>query len=719
MGQIVVNVGSFDLTSHNGNTAYSSQRYFTVPANAGITKCVATFATHVNTGNFQGKSFALNSVQAHPNTPWPTSGIEINPALLSAGQNAFRAAVKSQAGLSARWSIGDIYLTIDYNDVGGGGTPPPNIGAVTINKTTLTAGDTITVSASASDPIYNRSVYLMLADNTVISTIAFNFGTAAGSWAVTVPTSLCETYAADSETLILKAYMDVYQTGTYVGSDAKNFTMQVPASAVPSIGAFTATRNANGVDASITNYVQNYSKVALAISGELGALGSGIQSYEITGGGKSAAASSATFGPFSQTGNITFTAKVTDTRGRTATRTVTINVLSYGPPAFSNPEAWRSSDTGTKNQKGTYARLKSGVSYSDLSGQNAFTLKGRVYIKGGMAPAWTSMTPDTAWVTGGGLLLVTKTYIAQMIVQDKITSRTMEFTIPTKKTGISIMAGMQGIAFGKSVEIPGYAEFEWPVIAPGLAPNPNILHNWDFRNPVNQRGVSGAITTGTYFYDRWIRDNGTVTPNPTYLTVVGTLIQKIEGVFSSKDLTLSVMINNVVYSATITTESDGTAVGGLVSFGDQWSTYYYDVTGNVTTVSLTITEASNVQAVKLELGTISTLHLDPPMDHAVELAKCQRFFINLGGFVPFVGSSPVANEAEFLLHAPNMRTNPSISTTALHVLYGGVTYPGNVHSLTARNGYVKVNSSGHTGLPALQAFFGSFANDNISLSADL
>ena len=464
MGQIVVNVGSFDLTSHNGNTAYSTTKYFDIPANAGITKCVATFATHVNTGNFQGKSFSLNSVQAHPNTPWPTSGIELNPALLSAGENSFKAAVKSQAGLSARWAIGDIYLTITYNDVGGGGgTTDP--GTISISKTSLTAGEDLTVSVTGASGGVYRDVYIQKMPSTAnILSVAQGHGSGAGSWAVTIPESWCATLSPDDPSFEVRIYMVAYIAGgTVVGDGAKMLTVNVPASAVPTIGAFTATRDANGVDASITNYVQNYSKVSLAMGSVAGALGSGIQSYEITGAGFSAATSSAAFGPFAQTGDITFTAKVTDTRGRTATRTVTINVLSYGPPAFSNPEAWRSSDAGVKNQKGTYAMLKSGVVYSSLDGQNSVTLKGMVHIKGGTVPAYTSMTPDTPWITGGGLLLVTKTYIARMEVADLIGSRVIEFTIPTKKTGISIMAGMQGIAFGKSAEIPGVAEFGWPI----------------------------------------------------------------------------------------------------------------------------------------------------------------------------------------------------------------------------------------------------------------
>ena len=156
MGQIVVNVGSFDLTSHNGNTAYSSLRYFDIPANAGITGCVATFTTHVNTGNFQGKSFSLNGVQAHPNTPWPTSGISLNTALLSTGQNVFRAAVKSQAELSARWGISGITLTITYTDVGGGsgGGSTGGGGTVVISPSSIDAGaGNITVTCPAEGGI--------------------------------------------------------------------------------------------------------------------------------------------------------------------------------------------------------------------------------------------------------------------------------------------------------------------------------------------------------------------------------------------------------------------------------------------------------------------------------------------------------------------------------------------------------------------------------------
>ena len=67
---------------------------------------------------------------------------------------------------------------------------------------------------------------------------------------------------------------------------------------------------------------------------------------------------------------------------------------------------------------------------------------------------------------------------------------------------------------------------------------------------------------------------------------------------------------------------------------------------------------------KLELGTVSTLHLDPPMDWAVELPKCQRFFEIMGG----VENGAIAtgmildtqDEAMFSLNYAPKRVAPTI-----------------------------------------------------------
>lgn len=71
-------------------------------------------------------------------------------------------------------------------------------------------------------------------------------------------------------------------------------------------------------------------------SGVAGNYGSKISSYSISGGGFSGTASSLITGFLNTSGTITFTAKVTDSRGRTSSAIkVSIEVVPYSAPSFS------------------------------------------------------------------------------------------------------------------------------------------------------------------------------------------------------------------------------------------------------------------------------------------------------------------------------------------------------------------------------------------------
>lgn len=460
MGQIVVDVGSFDLTSHNGNTSYSSVKYFDIPANAGITRCVATFATHVNTGNFQGKSFSFNGVQAHPNTPWPTSGIELNPALLATGANTFRAAVKSQAGLSARWSIGTIYLTIDYNDVSGGGGS--YIGGVSVNKTyaEITGGDAITVTCPAQGGYWH---YVTWEFGSLSGYWSHGWGaggvmnlTPALNWAEQIPN-------AASGVLTIRVY--IYNTPApphnLVSELVFTVTLGVPYWMAPSIAAFDAARIVNNTPSSISDYVQNVSGVSLAVSGISGSYGSSIVSCVISGGGFSLNGTSGNIGRLPNAGNIDFTAEVTDSRGRKAYKSLNINVLAYTPITVSGVTAFRSDASKTPADEGLFATLKATMVISSLNGQNTGTVNGRVYEKGTPPPAWTVMANDTL-VLFGGSLSIEKAYTAEIKVSDLISEQKYSIDIPTATVIMGIAADGDGVSFGVYPEA-GKLKSAWPI----------------------------------------------------------------------------------------------------------------------------------------------------------------------------------------------------------------------------------------------------------------
>lgn len=146
------------------------------------------------------------------------------------------------------------------------------------------------------------------------------------------------------------------------------------------------------------------------------------------------------------------------------------------------------------------------------------------------------------------------------------------------------------------------------VIAAKVQPcNRNLIINWYFGNPVNQRDVSGTISSAGYFLDRWKLVSGSVTINTDGITLNGTMQQVLE----------TAPVGTVTASAL-------TQAG----VGEVVPTY------NRETKTVTVTAAGKkLVAVKLELGTEQTLAhredgvwvLNEIPDYGDELTKCMRY----------------------------------------------------------------------------------------------
>ena len=143
-------------------------------------------------------------------------------------------------------------------------------------------------------------------------------------------------------------------------------------------------------------------------------------------------------------------------------------------------------------------------------------------------------------------------------------------------------------------------------LAPQLS-NPNLLDNWYFAYPVNQRNVSGTIDAVGYFLDRWKLVSGSVTIGSNGITLNGTIVQILE-----------TAVGTDVTASALTTE------GVVVASYDN----------NSKTISLTGTGQTFVAA-KLELGTQQTLahqdengvwQLNEIPDYGEQLRRCQRYF---------------------------------------------------------------------------------------------
>ena len=242
--------------------------------------------------------------------------------------------------------------------------------------------------------------------------------------------------------------------------------------------------------------------------------------------------------------------------------------------------------------------------------------------------------------------------------------------------------------------------------------SPNLLHNWDFRNPINQRGVSGTISTGREYIDRWIRNAGSVTINTGSITIAN-VYQLIElPLLAGAVATVSVMVNGVVYFGTgaFPTAPSTHVTVTLTGFG----VVYFGLDATIPYAQFIPTSATAVQAVKLELGTVSTLHLDPPMDHAVVLPKCQRFYAPATGTLQYW--EHVSGLAYFFGCIPlpvTMRINPTMVPGVCTIVNVEANMQGLITSIIVSNNReireVRVNKSftGSLGTPLQLSVFAS------------
>jgi len=226
-------------------------------------------------------------------------------------------------------------------------------------------------------------------------------------------------------TCVVETFKDTADGSLSLGTNTRTFTANVPASILPTVSAFTAAQ----VDPSWSLYVKTKSKCLLTPT-SAGAYSSTITSYRIVGATQDsgalayAAGTSWTTGLLMVHGTITFTITVTDSRGRTATRTVDITVTDYGPPSISGVTFVRATSGGVVSNTGTYINAKALFTYSAI-GSNAITAK--AYYRQFGTTTWlpaggTPITHNTTLTYGAGAINQAYIYETRITLADAFTT---------------------------------------------------------------------------------------------------------------------------------------------------------------------------------------------------------------------------------------------------------------------------------------------------------
>lgn len=452
---LTVNAGN---QSVSGNYTTINYSYSAVRNNYGFVGTtrdnVGTLQVLINGSVVKSVAVGLTYAASGGNTECSGSG-SVNVSHNSDGTKSFAYQVKIVGGSDPRGA------NYQWNS---SASSAPSMTLTTIPRATqpsmsagsVTMGNAITINTPRASSAFTHSLWYQVNGGNWHD-IASGVGT---SYSWTVPIGLASS-VPNGTSISVTVICRTYNGSTNLGDKYTSFTAYVPSSVVPSMGNPTASRVDNGVPSGWGVYVKGYSKVTIAMTSVSGSYGSTIKSYSITGPNLSSTSSSATSGVLGSAGTNTYTCTITDSRGRTATKTVSISVVDYSKPSIS-VSASRCNSDGTVSSSGTYLRVTASYSIASVSSKNSVSSRS-VSCNGASNSSFSS---GSAFVLGANCAINTS-YTLTASVKDALNNTaSASITIPTASRIMNVRADKSGIAFGKFAELAYIIDSAWNIRIP-------------------------------------------------------------------------------------------------------------------------------------------------------------------------------------------------------------------------------------------------------------
>jgi len=250
--------------------------------------------------------------------------------------------------------------------------------------------------------------------------------------------------------------------------------VSVPASVVPTVSSITLADKADTpVPSSWNLYVQHQSGVRLSAITCAGAQGSTISTVRLQVGTQSvsqtySASSLPQIDTITQSGSLTVTVTVTDSRGRTGSKTATVTFQPYSSPKFTQCRSERCNAQGDDDNDGTYFLSTTTVEYSSCGGKNAVTMT--MKYKKTDAVVYNPEETITPGVNiCGGSLDTEFSYDVMYTVTDQFRSVSFMDYVSTAVYLMHFLHGGKGVAFGQKATLEDYVDFNFKALFSKLA----------------------------------------------------------------------------------------------------------------------------------------------------------------------------------------------------------------------------------------------------------
>lgn len=405
----------------------------------------------------------------------PPSGWNTNSSMWSCVINGTTVTSSKSANITSKTLLGSRTFTVNHNSDGtasttisfsysnglsGAGTYTTHQGSgsatitlntiargssFTLNRSSVTLGsDSLTLSITRNNSAYKHKIKVIIGNSAYL--VGENIDT---SFTFTPSINYCNDIKSSTSATATIKVETLNGSGSWLADTTKTVTFNVPSSIVPKTGiGLTAYNQTNGVN------VADQTTFMIKPSNATGAYGSTIKNYSITAGSYSSSAASLTTGTF-KSGTYTFSVKVTDTRGRTATATKSVTIYGYYAPTVS-ASAYRCNSDGTKSNNGACVAVKFSWDISNLGNDNKNAKQYSVQYKLKSNTSYTtSVSYKTLSAYNGSMTVVlpntfstTSSYDIQVLIKDSYSTTTSSaLRISTINALFNIEQG--GIGIGK------------------------------------------------------------------------------------------------------------------------------------------------------------------------------------------------------------------------------------------------------------------------------
>lgn len=274
----------------------------------------------------------------------------------------------------------------------------------------------------------------------------------------------------NSDTGTLEVCVRTFNDSTQIGNDEykRGLSIKVPTSIVPTLNTINIVERNAKIAESVPsgNYIKDKSIIRVTAEGASGVYDSKIVSTEISVDNLVVRSNAGDF-PANKAGTLNVTAKVTDSRGRTATKSTTVKILDYYSPRII---AFLANRTGNGTNKRIMANVIANVSPLVIDGinRNPYTLK--IQYSSKKDNRWIDAVNFTnentekinRQIDCGAFYELSKSYNVRLVIQDKL-SDLVDSVLVVRSSKVLWAWGDNRAAVGGFPELEGHFESFLPV----------------------------------------------------------------------------------------------------------------------------------------------------------------------------------------------------------------------------------------------------------------